>query len=959
MAESNLPQPPWSFDHELTWQLVDRESFKDFLTKVWRVHPSQLPADAKLYVMDLPFYSEHKLYCLLATVEGELRHCFTLRGKFTKWLDGTSPPIHEINAHDPINLDSMLTTISYLRFFCSFVYGDLGPFLPVESAASIQIPNHLDAQERQHADGLLMTLRSVVTPIMHVEETSDGNLFTASILYGDVMFSCQLLVSLSGSINMVNDSPMVSDIPKGMIPVAPKAYGINDLLIDDFEKNDLEERDDVKTPPSIVSQGLSNNAQQSAAPQQAAILPANGQTVVSNKPKFSNDRDITRCYVSVLVRHALEKDPNYDVITDFNKVASRNDVVNDFSKYVLKNGPVVLVESEIPYIEEMLADLIAEHLHYKTPTIKRITRSETELKEQNSTTFVIFSAEEVSVASYGYGTPNLERLAFDISKTKHPVFIGTNNKAGLSDALHQVVEYTVSIPKLNVDLFKILFEKILGGNLPRGWRNRNTQWIRYLTPHDFHQPCKAGLSGTKAYKYLQERVKNRLKSIEATNSPGLQDLHGMAEAKQMAEDLISDIQGALKGQLPWSAVDRGMLLAGPPGTGKTTLAKAIAKGCGVRFIAVSAATWQSAGALPEHLRAMRASFAEARRYAPSILFIDEVDSFSNRDNQVGQNASYFTEVVNALLAEIQGFDEQKPVFVIGATNFPYKVDPALRRAGRLDKLVYIPHPNVEALTSIYEYYLSNKELVGQKADDIDTKFLGGISFGVTGADVETFVRGAVRRARKDQQPLCQQHLIDEITGKSRSQNTSRLSTEEMRQVAVHESGHALLQLLCGHAPIAYVSIVPRENGALGFVANLPSGQKMLSRKQYLEQMQIMLAGRAAEEIVFGRENITSGAGGESPNSDLAIATRLATNLVCNLGMGKTSTLIWGNTPSADQQEEIEKLLQEAYSTALAKLEAHRKSLDTLSKALVEKQELMGGEIIDILNKLGLKSGKIT
>ena len=284
---------------------------------------------------------------------------------------------------------------------------------------------------------------------------------------------------------------------------------------------------------------------------------------------------------------------------------------------------------------------------------------------------------------------------------------------------------------------------------------------------------------------------------------------------------------------------------------------------------------------------------------------------------------------------------------MGATNFPHKVDPALRRAGRLDKLVYIPHPNVEALKSIYDYYLSNKALVGQKADDIDTKFLGGMSFGLTGADVETHVRGAVRRARKDQKPLNQQHLIDEITGKSRSQQNSRLSPEEMHRVAVHESGHAMLQILTGHQQIAYVSIVPRENGSLGFVANMPSSQNMRTRKQYLEHLQVVLAGRAAEEIVFGKDNISGGAGGDSQSSDLAVATRLATNLVCNLGMGKTSTLIWGNTPSADQQEEIEKLLQEAYSTALAKLEAHRKSLNALSKALVEKQELMGDEVKNI------------
>ena len=129
---------------------------------------------------------------------------------------------------------------------------------------------------------------------------------------------------------------------------------------------------------------------------------------------------------------------------------------------------------------------------------------------------------------------------------------------------------------------------------------------------------------------------------------------------------------------------------------------------------------------------------------------------------------------------------------------------------------------------------------------------------------------------------------------------------------------------------------------------MPTSQNMRTRKQYLEHLQVVLAGRAAEEIVFGKDNISGGAGGDSQHSDLAVATRLANNLVCNLGMGKTSTLIWGNNPSEDQQDEIEKLLQEAYNTALARLDAHRKSLDALANALVETQELMGHEIAEII-----------
>lgn len=938
MAESNIPPQPWSFDPSLSWKAIKGQALIEVVQIILPdISAQQLPADVELYVMELPFYRQYKLYCLRSNVEGELRHCFMLNGKDTVLLNGASTVIHYVNIESPLEVTSKNVS-SYIRFFGNFVHGDLGPFSPVEDVSVVRVPDGLDAQSKAHAQKCEAILKSVIAPMQRTnKDTFD---FSVYIKHSDAVFICQLQVYKDGNIEMKEDVPIAGDIPKGMLPQTPKLYALQDVLVGALGKGGSY------NPYALQMQTnqTSKKGKSSKANNDQKTIPHSGNIT------FKTDRDITHCFMSVLIKNALEKNPNADVIIDFNKSASSNDDMFDFAQFVFRHGPVVVIESDFAYIEEMVAQLLIEPLppHENKPTVVRYGRGDSNIRDQAYPAIIVISADELRVGS-AYDAPNFERMAFDISSCKHPILIGTNHLESLPDAFEKVMELTLRIPKLNERLFKIVFDRIFDSDLPRGWQKRGTQWLQYLSAHDFHQPCKAGLNGAKAYNYLYERVKNRLQSVESNNGPNLQDLHGMAEAKQMAEDLISDIQGALKGQLPWSAVDRGMLLAGPPGTGKTTLAKAIAKACGVRFIAVSAATWQSAGALPEHLRAMRATFAEARRYAPSILFIDEVDSFSNRENQVGHNASYFTDVVNALLAEIQGFDEQQPVFVIGATNFPHKVDPALRRAGRLDKLVYIPHPNVEALSSIYKYYLDNKELVGIKANDIDTKFLGGMSFGLTGADVETHVRGAVRRARKDQKPLCQHHLIDEITGKSRSQNTNRLDAEEMQRIAVHESGHALLQLLCGSAPIAYMSIVPRENGSLGFVANMPSSQNMRTRKQYLEHLQVVLAGRAAEEIVYGKDNISGGAGGDSQQSDLAVATRLATNLVCNLGMGKTSTLIWGNTPSAEQQEEIEKLLQEAYSTALAKLEAHRNSLDELKKALIEKQELMGDEVSKIIN----------
>ena len=148
-----------------------------------------------------------------------------------------------------------------------------------------------------------------------------------------------------------------------------------------------------------------------------------------------------------------------------------------------------------------------------------------------------------------------------------------------------------------------------------------------------------------------------------------------------------------------------MLLVGAPGTGKTSLARAIAKECDVKFVCGSAARWQSAGALDSHLRAMRADFDEARRYAPAILFIDELDSIGSRERLDSQHSTYQTDVINALLEQIQGIQSTETVIVIGATNYPDMVDPALRRSGRLDQVIEIPLPNIDGLEQIYKYYL--------------------------------------------------------------------------------------------------------------------------------------------------------------------------------------------------------------------------------------------------------------
>src|SRR5439155_13557709 len=405
-------------------------------------------------------------------------------------------------------------------------------------------------------------------------------------------------------------------------------------------------------------------------------------------------------------------------------------------------------------------------------------------------------------------------------------------------------------------LFARIFERVFSAKPSPGWDTAagGADWTRYLVPADFHAPRRLGLSPDQALAFLRERVAIRLQQVTPETGPSLGELHGMGEARQVCEDLIADIRAAQAGQIPWSAVDKGLLLVGAPGTGKTTLARAIAKESGIKFVAASAAAWQAAGALDAHLRAMRADFVEARRYAPAILFLDELDSIGNREELTGPVTQYQTEVINALLEQIQGIATVDPVVVIGATNYSAKVDPALRRAGRLDQVVQIPLPNLPSLEQIFRYYLRPYRADHRVGPEVDERALAELTLGMTGADVEFFVRGAARRARRDRRPIAQADLLAEVTRRPRRPDSApRLGPEERRRVAVHEAGHTVSRLLSSTRgdDITFVSIIPRLDGSLGFLASVPLDGTVLTRRTMLERLETLLAGRAAEEVVYG------------------------------------------------------------------------------------------------------------
>jgi hypothetical protein len=723
-----------------------------------------------------------------------------------------------------------------------------------------------------------------------------------------------MATSPGGTVTMVDDKAVVGDLTDEHKPSLPALYPLSSRLA--FGK-----------PPKPVTA--------------AQIAQPFGPSALASGP-------ILETLVTLLLEQALIAQSGHRLIARFNATVANQSPLKQFAELLANASPVVAIESAIPFVEEVVARIVAAQR--KGQPSLAVIRSEADGDGVRQRVSVPNSGPGLILLSmHAYaGVTDVLRVSHELGSRNISVLIGCDRMRDLPTSLRDIVDVTLTLPSMSPTVFEALFQKVMGQPLSAGWRQNGAHWVGGVMHTDFEHPLGLKLTPEEALKYIRERVLERLRTVDPTSGLSLKNLHGLGEARLFAEDLIADIHAAMAGHLPWPEVDRGVLLAGPPGTGKTTLARAIARDCGIKFIIASASTWMTTGHLGDHIRAIRANFSQARRFAPAILFIDEIDSLGNREQFTGQNASYNTEVVNALLEQIQGLDPGAPVFVIGATNFPERVDPALRRAGRLDRTIWIPYPSSAALAAIFDHYLKPLADQGKLAANVDTKALGQMCLRRTGADIEFFVRGAIRRARKAGRWLAQEDLLAEVTGKARDPSAiPNMSPEEIENTAIHEAGHALIRCLSSTQgkDITFVSIVPRANGMLGFVMIAPSEKQSSTRAEYIELLEIALAGRAAEEIRFGPDRVTSGA-----FNDLQYATDLAQHMISQLGFGPNGSLVWTHSPTTAHLEQVEKLLGEVYSSIKTKLRKNQSTLLALAEALKQRQELTGADVLRILNQ---------
>ena len=867
----------------------------------------------------LPFYTDHELIELhLSNVEGIERAFVLYDGKRLTWLDGTSAPIHAVNDLEQLNLTAD-TLLDYIRFFLYFVHADSGAFALVES------PDALEAGSASAK--VLASKRALVVPFAPTGSLSNGlPEVAATIAYSGVLFEGIFSAHADGQVEMTEDEPL-GPLEGVEAPACPALGPVP-----------------VDPPGEPVSAKPSPKA--SAAKFEELLEKANADGAAAPA-----DRRVTESVVAVLLAEAAGAAMGHTLLQRFNTKSGTKRPLEPLSRFVVEFTPIIIIESEIPFVEQIAVGLLdPEHDDFEP----RVTERATALSGDDSACVVNTGSTQTRLHLISFHS---YRRLWDAEWTAHhlalgsaTVLIGCARAQDVPEALRRVADLTLKLPRIDERPFPAIFQNAFGVALPKGWRNGGRDWVRYLLHSDFHAPIRLKLTPEEAVDYLRERSLARLTQVSAADAPKLADLHGLGEAKRVAEDLIADIAAARAGRIPWSSVDHGLLLVGPPGTGKTTLARAVARACEVKFIHGSAASWQATGSLDVHLRAIRDTFSEARRYAPSILFIDEIDSIGSRELLSGSNAIYQTEVINGVLEQIQGIDPDEPVIVIGATNYADKVDPALRRAGRLDQVINIPRPNVAGLQQIFRYHLALHRKDKQLARDIDERSLAQLAFGLTGADVEFFVRGAARRARKERRKITQADLVAEVTRRPRHPDSVvRLSAEEMRRVAVHEAGHAVAALhdASSQTELTFVSIVPRTDGSLGFTASAPPEGAIMTRAQVLNRLRTVLAGRAAEALVYGPDNISLSAGGGT-SSDLAVATRIATSAVCTAGLGGDGSLHWSATATPAQLRQVDRLLSDASRAAEKLLRKQRADLDRLVEALVEKQELDGETVRALL-----------
>ena len=441
------------------------------------------------------------------------------------------------------------------------------------------------------------------------------------------------------------------------------------------------------------------------------------------------------------------------------------------------------------------------------------------------------------------------------------------------------------------------------------------------------------------------------------------DVAGQDEAKESLQETVEFLEHPDKYAQIGAKLPKGCLLVGPPGTGKTLLAKAVAGEAHVPFFSLTGSDFVEmfVGVGASRVRDL---FDEAKKNAPCIIFIDEIDAIGKSRNSGAYGGNDEREqTLNQLLSEMDGFDTSKGLLVIAATNRPEVLDPALLRPGRFDRRVTVEKPDLQGRIDVLKVHSKDVHM----DETVDLKEIALATSGAVGSDLANMINEAAILAVKNHRTaVCQKDLLEavEVVLVGKEQKSRILSQEERKIVSYHEVGHALVSALQKDSePVQKITIVPRTMGALGYVMNVPEEEKYLNTEKEIRAMLVeFVAGRAAEEIVFN--TVTTGAA-----NDIEKATRVARAMVTQYGMSEKFGLAQLESPAAQflddgrivmncsdataaqVDQEVIKILKQSYDKAKRLLSEHRKAMDEIAKFLIEKETITGKEFMEILHRV--------
>ena len=468
---------------------------------------------------------------------------------------------------------------------------------------------------------------------------------------------------------------------------------------------------------------------------------------------------------------------------------------------------------------------------------------------------------------------------------------------------------------------------------------------------------RAGGANAMSFGFGKSNAKIYVKSSEGIK---FSDVAGEDEAKESLQEIVNYLHDPSQYREIGASMPKGILLVGPPGTGKTMLAKAVAGEANVPFFSISGSEFV------EMFVGMGASkvrdlFKQAKEKAPCIVFIDEIDAIGKkRDGQVGGNDER-EQTLNQLLTEMDGFEGNNGVIILAATNRPESLDPALTRPGRFDRRVPVELPDLQGREAILKVHAKKIKV----ADQVDFHQIARMASGASGAELANIVNEAALRAVRNGRKYATQADLEEsieVVIAGYQKKNAILTDREKWTVSYHEIGHALVAALQNHsAPVQKITIIPRTSGALGYTMQVEEGNHYLLTQEELEnKIATYTGGRAAEEVVFG----TSSTGA---SNDIEQATKLARAMITRYGMSPdfdmvalesvTNQYLGGDsslTCSMETQTEVDRqvvaLVKREHAKATAILQENREKLDELAKYLYEQETITGEEFMEILNR---------